>query len=153
MNKVDLVNNPAYQLWQTTNAWQRSVRRALEPLGLTHVQFVVLASLESLSDDEKMVSQVVLCRRAAIDPNMTSDVLKLLERKLLIQRLRHPTDRRAYCIVFTPEGQNVLAEARAVVKPVSDAFFQPLGEELGELTRMLAVLVSHAPCRAGDEPS
>lgn len=35
-------------LWRVTNAWQRAIRAALGPFGITHVQFVLLAVLASL---------------------------------------------------------------------------------------------------------
>ena len=31
-------------LWQVTNRWQAAQRAALQPFGLTHVQFVLTAS-------------------------------------------------------------------------------------------------------------
>ena len=36
--------SPGFLLWHLTLAWQRAVTAALEPLGLTHVQFVLLAT-------------------------------------------------------------------------------------------------------------
>ena len=36
-------DSPGFLLWQVTNLWQRRIRAALEPLGLTHVQFVFVA--------------------------------------------------------------------------------------------------------------
>ncbi len=36
--------SPGLLLWQVTNRWQAAQRAALAPLGLTHVQFVLLAS-------------------------------------------------------------------------------------------------------------
>ena len=36
-------------LWQVTNRWQAAQRAALKPYGLTHVQFVLLASLTWLA--------------------------------------------------------------------------------------------------------
>ena len=36
-------------LWQVTNRWQAAQRAALKPHGLTHVQFVLLASLTWLA--------------------------------------------------------------------------------------------------------
>ena len=36
--------SPGFLLWHTTMRWQRSMAAALHPLGLTHMQFVLLAS-------------------------------------------------------------------------------------------------------------
>ena len=40
--------SPGLMLWRVTNAWQRTVRAALAPFGLTHVQFVLLAVLTAM---------------------------------------------------------------------------------------------------------
>ena len=65
-------------LWQVTNRWQAAQRAALKPYGLTHVQFVVLASLTWLAADGP-VTQKALADHAALDPMMTSQVLRTLE--------------------------------------------------------------------------
>ena len=38
-------DSPGFLLWQLTNQWQRQQRTALAKIGLTHAQFVVLASV------------------------------------------------------------------------------------------------------------
>ena len=83
-----------FMLWRVTNSWQRAIRSALAPFDLTHVQFVLLAVLAS-TDNTMSVTQRDLAERAATDPMMTSQVLRVLEGKGLIVRLAHPTDGRA----------------------------------------------------------
>ena len=70
--------SPGLLLWQVTNRWQQAQRAALKPYGLTHVQFVVLASLTYLAVDGP-VTQKALADHAALDPMMTSQVLRALE--------------------------------------------------------------------------
>ena len=36
--------SPGFLLWKVSNAWQRKQRAALQPFGLTHSQFVLLAT-------------------------------------------------------------------------------------------------------------
>jgi len=36
--------SPGFLLWHVTLGWQRDVTASLKPLGLTHVQFVLLAT-------------------------------------------------------------------------------------------------------------
>ena len=38
-------DSPGFLLWQVTNRWQAAQRAALKPHRLTHVQFVLLATL------------------------------------------------------------------------------------------------------------
>ena len=140
MSGIDLANSPTYQLWLATNAWQRSIRRVLDPIGLTHVQFIVLAFVDRLSASGEPVSQALVCRMAAIDANMTSEVVKLLEAKALLDRSVHPSDRRAHALSLTPGGKALLDQARALVKPRSEAFFAPLGSDTEKLTALLRAL-------------
>src|SRR5438477_10996940 len=78
-------------LWQVTNRWQAAQRSALKPFDLTHVQFVLLASLSWL-DADGPVTQRLLADHAVTDPMMTSQVLRTLEGRGLVRRDAHPTD-------------------------------------------------------------
>jgi len=142
---IDLEENPAYQLWLATNAWHRQIRRVLEPIGLTHVQFTVLGSIWRLGAEGDSVTQADVCRFGSLDPNMVSEVVKSLERKKFLTKLPHPTDRRANQLILTPEGTKILSLARQSVTPVTVDFFAPLGEERRELARMLGLIARQAP--------
>ena len=83
--------SPGLLLWQVTNRWQAAQRAALKPFDLTHVQFVLLASLTWL-DSDGPVTQKQLATHAATDAMMTSQVLRALERRGLIRRQPHPGD-------------------------------------------------------------
>ena len=85
-------------LWRVTNRWQAVIRAALRPFGLTHVQFVLLAALTWAMGK---LTQIELAHRTRTDPMMTSQVLRALERKGLIERREHPTDGRARLLNVT----------------------------------------------------
>ncbi|HEY2795989.1 MAG TPA: MarR family transcriptional regulator, partial [Micromonosporaceae bacterium] len=87
-------DSPGFLLWRVTNRWQQAQRAALKPLGLTHVQFVLLATLAWTSADGP-VTQRDLAEAAATDPMMTSQVLRALEARGLVERASHPGDGRA----------------------------------------------------------
>lgn len=138
---LDLDENPSYQLWLASNAWSRLFRKALEPLGLTHVQYVVLGSVRRLAHEGESVSQADVCRFASIDRNMASQVVRSLEERGLLVRQPDPKDRRAFRVEATTEGARLFDQARAQVTPLIDAFFSPLGEEKRDLARMLRSVV------------
>ncbi len=48
---TDADDSPGLIIWRVTNTWQAAQRAALAPFGLTHVQFVLLASLSWLTKD------------------------------------------------------------------------------------------------------
>src|SRR5260221_8293701 len=87
-------DSPGFLLWQVTNRWQAAQRATLKPFGLTHVQFVLLASLTWL-DAEGPVTQRSLAEHAATDEMMTSQVLRVLEERGFVERAQHPSDGRA----------------------------------------------------------
>jgi DNA-binding MarR family transcriptional regulator len=117
--------SPGLVLWQVTNRWQAAQRAALKPFGLTHVQFVLLASLTWL-DAEGPVTQRSLAAHAATDEMMTSQVLRALEAAGLVERGPHPTDRRARALQVTPAGRELANRAVVAVEACDRAFFAAL---------------------------
>jgi DNA-binding MarR family transcriptional regulator len=122
-------DSPGFLLWRVTLAWQRAMRAALAPHDLTHVQFVLLASLWWLGDHgEGPPTQQGLAEQAGTDPMMTSQVLRKLADRGLVSREPDPDDARARRLRLTPAGRAVLASALADVERADAAYFAPLGE-------------------------
>ncbi|SDO49229.1 DNA-binding transcriptional regulator, MarR family [Nakamurella panacisegetis] len=132
-------DSPGLLLWQVTNSWQSAIRAALRPFDLTHVQFVLLASLTYLAA-EGAVTQKRLADHAATDPMMTSQVIRTLEAKALVRRDSDPTDRRAKALTVTRAGADLANRAVVVVEACDRAFFGRLGDGVPSLVRALAVL-------------
>ena len=133
--------SPGFVLWQVATLWQRRVRAALEPTGLTHAQFVLLASaawLEAHAEEDAPPSQADVAAHARTDPVMTSEVLRTLEAKRLVRRGPHPADARARAVRTTPAGRALAARAVALVEVVDAEFFGAPGEELRALAALLA---------------
>ena len=133
--------SPGFLLWQLTNLWQHDIRSALAPLGITHVQFVLLASVAWLENTEKLVNQATLSRHAHTDIMMTSQVARALEEKRLLTRTIHPTDTRARVVSLTAEGREIAQRATAVVEDVDDRFFKKLGEQASTFLNLMHQLV------------
>jgi DNA-binding MarR family transcriptional regulator len=136
--------SPGFLVWQVTNSWQRMQRAALAELDLTHVQFVLLASV-SWMQGEGPLTQARLAEQVRTDPMMTSQVLRALEGKGLIRRAPHPTDARARALEPTEAGLALARQAIVRVEAVDAAFFAPLGDALPELVRHLQVLANPTP--------
>jgi DNA-binding MarR family transcriptional regulator len=123
-------------LWQVTNRWQAAQRAALRSFELTHVQFVLLASLTWLGRGGP-VTQRQLAAHAATDEMMTSQVVRVLERRLLVERAPHPSDRRARALTVTDAGRALANRAVVAVEACDDEFFGSLGSAKPELTALL----------------
>ncbi|RIX27692.1 MarR family winged helix-turn-helix transcriptional regulator [Amnibacterium setariae] len=117
--------SPGLALWRVTNRWQAAMRAALAPHDLTHVQYVLLASLVWLGQhgDDGPVTQTALADAAATDPMMTSQVVRALEAKGLLTRERHPEDGRARVLRATPGGVDAARNATASVEQADADFF------------------------------
>jgi len=135
--------SPGFLLWQVTNLWQRRQRAALKEANLTHVQFVLLASLTWLTRAGAEVSQVHLAQHAQVDVMMTSQVARTLVEKGLIARTPHPRDTRANLLQPTALGQQVARQAIRVVEQVDREFFAALSDNdaLAGFTRALRRLL------------
>jgi DNA-binding MarR family transcriptional regulator len=131
--------SPGFLLWQATNSWQRMQRAALAELGLTHVQFVLLASVTWLAADAPL-TQARLAEHARTDPMMTSQVLRTLEEKGLVRRAPHPTDARARSLEPTGAGRDLAGRAVRVVEAVDARFFGPLGKDLPRFVALMRVI-------------
>lgn len=123
-------------LWQVTNRWQAAQRAALKAFDLTHVQFVLLASLAWLETDEP-VTQRDLAAHAFTDPMMTSQVLRVLEQRGLVRRATHPSDGRARALSVTKAGATLVNRANAAVEICDRDFFAALGSSRAGFARAL----------------
>lgn len=115
--------SPGFLLWHLTLAWQRAITTALAPLDLTHVQFVLLACTWWLEDQHQAPNQLQLAHQAGTDVKMTSQVLRKLETKGLLERTIDPADARARRLHLTRQGASLAKRAITTVEAVDAQFF------------------------------
>ncbi|EGO8595843.1 MarR family transcriptional regulator, partial [Enterococcus faecalis] len=77
------------------NLWHKMIKEELNTINLTHPQFVVLASLGYLSQNNEEVNQVTISKQSDIDVMTVSTIIKNLEKSMLIMRKESKTDSRA----------------------------------------------------------
>jgi DNA-binding MarR family transcriptional regulator len=126
--------SPGFLLWRATLRWQRMIAAAL-----AHVQFVLLACAWWLNESGERPSQVAVARQAGTDVKMTSEVLRSLERRGLLDRVPDDTDARARRVIVTRKGKALAPKAIAVVEAVDAEFFDPVpkAEAIALLTRLV----------------
>ena len=122
-------DSPGFLLWHATLRWQRAMREALDEHGLTHVQFVLLASAWWLGEQGSPPTQRALADHAGTDPMMTSQVVRALEAAGMVARVRDEHDRRAWRVHATTAGVARLRPALADVEAADQAFFQPVSDD------------------------
>ncbi len=123
MTPLEPAQSPGFLLWRATLRWQRMIAAALAPVELTHVQFVLLACTWWLNEAGERPSQVAVARQAGTDIKMTSEVLRSLERKGLVNREADAADARARQVVVTAQGKALAPKAIAAVEAVDAEFF------------------------------
>jgi DNA-binding MarR family transcriptional regulator len=134
-------DSTGFLLWHATLRWQRAITQALAPLGLTHVQFVLLACTWWLNEQGTHPNQVALAEQAGTDIKMTSQVLRSLEQKGLVEREVDTADTRARRIRVTERGASLAPKAIAVVEGVDARFFEGIPDrEAVRFLRRLARL-------------
>jgi len=144
--------SPGFLLWKISNAWQRRQRLALQPYGLTHSQFVVLATATWFGASETL-TQARISQLSGIDPMTASQVLRALEAAALIKRVNHPTDPRAKSIIVTPAGRDLARKAVVVVEDTDAAFFEPLASNSAQLVAMFQALVQGSEQTEAEAPA
>jgi MarR family transcriptional regulator, organic hydroperoxide resistance regulator len=105
----------------------------LEPLGLTHPQYLVMLALWQYEP----VSVRRLSDLLQLDPGTLSPLLKRLEHAGLVRRERDPRDERSLAVRLTAEGRALRAQAEKVPIAVVDR----LGIEVEELRSLQDALV------------
>ena len=130
-------------------------RPVLEPLGLTHPQYLVMLALwqhGSLSVKE-------LSGLLQLDPGTLSPLLKRLEAAGLLRRERDPRDQRNLALSLTEKGQALRAEAEKIPAGIVERLGMPV-EDLMSLHAALSGVIaasqqalSGAAARSTEEPA
>lgn len=131
-------DSPGFLLWHATLRWQRTMRATLAPHGLTHVQFVLLASTWWLCDHGGPPTQRALADQAGTDPMMTSQVVRSLQTAGWVTRERDPGDGRVMRVGVTPAGRTLAQRAVVDVERADRAFFAAADADLVPHLRALA---------------
>lgn len=114
-------------------------RPLLEPLGLTHPQYLVMLALW----ESEPLSVSDLSRRLELDAATLSRLLKRLEKAGLVRRGRNPHDERSLAVVLTDSGRALRDEAVKIPGAIAESLDVDL-DELIELHRRLVAVTGAA---------
>jgi DNA-binding MarR family transcriptional regulator len=89
-------------------------------------------------DIEGAITQQALGQSVGIDPSSMVSTIDELEARGLVERRRHPSDRRAHALYLTEAGTETLARGRALARQAQDELLAPLdADERKELHDLL----------------
>lgn len=129
-----------FALAVTNRAVLAVYRPLLEPLGLTHPQYLVMLALwdhrKAASPDASALSVKQIATALQLDSATLSPMLKRLEALGLVTRTKSAVDERATDVELTPAG----AALRARALQIPPAVVARLGVDLPELEELHRVL-------------
>ncbi|PKI93194.1 MarR family transcriptional regulator [Actinomycetales bacterium SN12] len=117
-------------------------RPILEPLGLTHPQYLVMLALWERSPR----SLTDLSAELALEPASASPLVKRLEKDGLVERARSTADERRLDITLTDAGRTLRTRAIDVPRAVMAA----VGTGIGEVASLREALTPFAGRTAAD---
>ncbi|BCJ45157.1 MarR family transcriptional regulator [Actinoplanes ianthinogenes] len=114
-------------------------RPLLEPMGLTHPQYLVMLALWG----DSPLSVRRLSELLQLDPGTLSPLLKRLEAIGYLTRQRDPADERSLAITLTDRGRALRAEAEKIPPAVVERLGMPI-EDLQRLHASLTQVIAAA---------
>ena len=114
-------------------------RPLLEPIGLTHPQYLVMLAL--WEEESLRVSE--LGRKVQLDPGTLSPLLKRLEAQGYLRRERNRSDERSLAVVLTEQGRALRDDAEKIPPAIVERLGMDV-EELMELHRRLLDVIAAA---------
>lgn len=140
VDPLALEQQVCFALAVTNRAVLAVYRPLLEPLGLTHPQYLVMLALwdhqKSAAKGRPALSVKQIAAALQLDSATLSPMLKRLEALGLVTRARSVTDERATDVELTPAG----AALRNRALQIPPAVVARLGVELAELEQLHSVL-------------
>jgi MarR family transcriptional regulator, organic hydroperoxide resistance regulator len=137
LDPLALESQVCFALAITNRAVLAVYRPLLEPLGLTHPQYLVMLTLwDNARTSGEPLSVKDIAGLLQMDSATLSPMLKRLQAQGLITRSRSEADERTTHVELTPNGRNLRRQALKV----PPAVVERLGVELAELERLHKVL-------------
>jgi DNA-binding MarR family transcriptional regulator len=132
VDPLDLEQQVCFGLSIAARGVVATYRPLLEPLGLTHPQYLVMVALWQ----HGALSVKELGGLLALDSGTLSPLLKRLDGAGLVRRQRAATDERSVVVTLTDQGQRLRADAERVHEGV----VRRLGLDVVELQQLHDVL-------------
>jgi MarR family transcriptional regulator, organic hydroperoxide resistance regulator len=137
VDPLALERQVCFALAITNRAVLAGYRPLLEPLGLTHPQYLVMLALwDNAKTDGEPLSVKEIAARLQMDSATLSPMLKRLQWQGLITRSRSVTDERTIRVELTAQGVKLRRQALKIPPAVIDR----LGVDLAELEHLHEVL-------------
>ncbi|MGX9417992.1 MarR family winged helix-turn-helix transcriptional regulator [Vibrio sp. RC27] len=133
--ELKLDNQICHSLYSANNALIRAYRPLLDKLDLTYPQYLVMLAL--WEEDGVIIKRLV--ERTRLDAGTLTPIIKRLETKLLIEKVKSEQDSRQTILKVSKNGRSLQQQAASVPKELACQINMPIEEalELKALTERL----------------
>lgn len=138
MRENSNISNIDILIGRITKLWTRTKKQALDSCGLTHSQFEILSAIYSFTTNRQEIIQIHLSEKTGIDPMTTSTILRNLEKKGLITRVRGIQNTRVVFVELSPDGYTVYKKASKEIILLNESLYRKINSN--NLTRELLLL-------------
>ncbi|MEO1662928.1 MAG: MarR family transcriptional regulator [Pseudomonadota bacterium] len=132
-----LSEHVCYSIYSMNLAIQRAYKPALDSLGLTYPQYLVMNLLWD-RDGQPVGS---LAEQLDLEPSTLTPMLKRLESSGLVERTRNPKDERQVLIGLTAQGRKLRSSSGCVAQTMLDKSGMDMSE-LKALNEQISILLS-----------
>jgi Transcriptional regulators len=107
---LDVENQICFAIYTTSNAIMRTYRPLLEDLGLTYPQYITMLVIWK----DSPISVKKIGNKLNLDSGTLTPLLKRLEQRGLVDRVRNQSDERIVEIYLTEEGKDLKKAAQSI---------------------------------------
>jgi DNA-binding MarR family transcriptional regulator len=141
MGRSILDDSLGYQLGVTYRKMLHPLMQRFKPYDLTPEQFTVLVRLY----EEDGINQKELALRTSRDQPTLTRILDLLERKGMVRKETDPSDRRAFLLYVTEEGQKITEILTPIEQQYNRELFAGMNrEDIEKFRQNLELLLENA---------
>ena len=123
---IRLENQFCFPLYACAKEVVRQYRKPLEKLGLTYTQYVVMMVLWEFGG----MTEGELGKRVYLESGTLAPLLKRLEKRGLIERIKPESNERKLFLKITPDGEALKQKALAIPCAIKDCIRMPTEELL-----------------------
>lgn len=144
-----LLDRTGFLLNKAAHRIKEAYEERLGPLGLAGKHYGVLSVLE----ERGSITQHEIGKCVYVDRTTMVGIIDDLEKKGLVERKEHPTDRRSHAVYLTGKGKEALSKAHHLASSVDKRFLGCLSakeqKELRQILRKL-VVAHYSSIKAGE---
>lgn len=142
-----LKNQLCFPLYAVSNIITRKYKPLLDRLDLTYTQYIAMMVLW----EEKQVNEKFLCDALCLKSNTMTPLLKKLQAKGYIDRVKDRNDERSLVITLTEEGESLKEKALCVPQSIAQEFRLAPEEAMGLYRTLNKILDQERARGVGEE--